>query len=294
MEQDARGQRAGLPVGESEPRELAGTRFDNPTLGLVDRQLESLREEPFDARHQPLAPLAIARIKAKMRELTRHMRGLSLEQIVTELSVYLIGWRRCFGFCQTPSVLHSLDNWLRRRLRAIAWKQWKRGLTSSRPKIRTGEPFPSPFGRRQKLWALLLIVAVAALAVSLRARTGGSIDAASVNIEARGPVPLNNAEPRQPIMNAGKSSAGTATPSPSPANHEPHQSTTNADKSSAARAMATLSLPPLPRDRPTNNQSKRKGPLHTGTRSLPRDNDEIGQLITKTVKSSAATPSPPP
>jgi RNA-directed DNA polymerase len=40
-----------------------------------------------------------------------------------------IGWRGYFGFCQTPSVLRALDEWLRRRLRAIAWKQWKRGST---------------------------------------------------------------------------------------------------------------------------------------------------------------------
>ncbi len=42
---------------------------------------------------------------------------------------YLIGWRGYFGFCETPSVLRDLDQWTRRRLRAIAWKQWKRGPT---------------------------------------------------------------------------------------------------------------------------------------------------------------------
>ena len=46
-----------------------------------------------------------------------------------ELSVYLVGWRGYFRFCQTPSVLRALDEWTRRRLRAIAWKQWKRGRT---------------------------------------------------------------------------------------------------------------------------------------------------------------------
>jgi len=45
------------------------------------------------------------------------------------LSCYLIGWRGYFGFCETPSVLLKLDQWTRRRLRAIAWKQWKRGRT---------------------------------------------------------------------------------------------------------------------------------------------------------------------
>jgi len=59
----------------------------------------------------------------------RRTRGRSLAQIVKELSVYLIGWRGYFGFCETPSVLRNLDQWTRRRLRAIVWKQWKRGPT---------------------------------------------------------------------------------------------------------------------------------------------------------------------
>jgi RNA-directed DNA polymerase len=74
-----------------------------------------------------IAPQAIARFKARVRELTRRMCGCSLAQIVKELSVYLIGWRGYFGFCQTPSVLRKLGEWLRRRLRTIAWKQWKHG-----------------------------------------------------------------------------------------------------------------------------------------------------------------------
>ena len=46
-----------------------------------------------------------------------------------ELSRYLLGWRGYFCFCQTPSVLRALEQWIRRRLRAIVWKQWKRGRT---------------------------------------------------------------------------------------------------------------------------------------------------------------------
>ena len=74
-----------------------------------------------------IAPQAVARLKTKVRELTRRTRGRSLTQIIKELSTYLIGWRGYFGFCQTPSVLRALDEWIRRRLRAIAWKQWKHG-----------------------------------------------------------------------------------------------------------------------------------------------------------------------
>jgi RNA-directed DNA polymerase len=74
-----------------------------------------------------IAPQAIACFKAKVRELTQRTRGRSLVQISKELSNYLVGWRGYFGFCQTPSVLRALDEWIRRRLRAVAWKQWKRG-----------------------------------------------------------------------------------------------------------------------------------------------------------------------
>jgi RNA-directed DNA polymerase len=86
----------------------------------------------FTSRREPsrrIAPQALDRFKARVRELTRRTRGRSLAQIVKELSVYLRGWRGYFGFCQTPSVLRVLDEWTRRRLRAIAWKQWKRGRT---------------------------------------------------------------------------------------------------------------------------------------------------------------------
>jgi RNA-directed DNA polymerase len=86
----------------------------------------------FTSGNEPrrrIAPQAITRFKARVRELTRRTRGQSLAQTVKELSLYLIGWRGYFGFCQTPSVLRRLDEWLRRRLRAIAWKQWKRGTT---------------------------------------------------------------------------------------------------------------------------------------------------------------------
>src|ERR1700682_2092101 len=76
-----------------------------------------------------IAPQAIARFKARVRELTRRTRGRSLAQTSKELSTYLVGWRGYFGFCQTPSVLRALDEWIRRRLRAIAWTQWRRGRT---------------------------------------------------------------------------------------------------------------------------------------------------------------------
>jgi RNA-directed DNA polymerase len=84
----------------------------------------------FLGRKRPrrrIAPQAVDRLKAKVRELTRRTRGQSLGQVVKELASYLIGWGGYFGFCQTPTVLSELDRWTRRRLRAVVWQQWKHG-----------------------------------------------------------------------------------------------------------------------------------------------------------------------
>lgn len=74
-----------------------------------------------------IAAKAIVRFKQKVRELTGRTRGISIEQMTKELASYLRGWRSYFGFCETPSVLENLDRWIRRRLRSMIWKQWKRG-----------------------------------------------------------------------------------------------------------------------------------------------------------------------
>jgi len=74
-----------------------------------------------------IAPKALKRFKERVRELTRRTRTVGIESMVAELSRYLIGWRGYFGHCQTPSVLHTLDGWIRRRLRCVIWKGWKRG-----------------------------------------------------------------------------------------------------------------------------------------------------------------------
>ena len=86
----------------------------------------------FTAGREPkrrIAPKALDRVKDRIRELTRRVRGISLQAMVDSLGSYLRGWRAYFSYCQTPSVLEELDQWLRRRLRAAIWKQWKQGRT---------------------------------------------------------------------------------------------------------------------------------------------------------------------
>jgi len=69
----------------------------------------------------------MVRFKQKVRALTGRTRGISIEQGMKELAGYLRGWKSYFGFCETPSVLERLNQWIRHRLRSIIWKQWKRG-----------------------------------------------------------------------------------------------------------------------------------------------------------------------
>lgn len=73
-----------------------------------------------------IAPQAVKRFKERTRELTRRSRGISMEERVERLARYMRGWMAYYGFCQTPSVFKELDSWIRRRLRCVLWKQWRR------------------------------------------------------------------------------------------------------------------------------------------------------------------------
>ena len=42
-----------------------------------------------------------------------------------ELALFMRGWRSYFGFCETPEALIALTRWVRLRLRAALWRQWK-------------------------------------------------------------------------------------------------------------------------------------------------------------------------
>jgi RNA-directed DNA polymerase len=85
-----------------------------------------------------IAPKAVDRFKERIREITSRTRGVSIERMAADLSRYLQGWLGYFGRCQTPSVLESLEQWVRRRLRSVIWKQWKRGTVRFAELIKRG------------------------------------------------------------------------------------------------------------------------------------------------------------
>ena len=130
-----RSQRAGERVMASVTRFLA-RRLKlrvNAAKSAVDRPVvRAFLGFSFTGGQTPkrrIAPQALARFRARVREITRCTKSVSVARLVTELSRYLIGWRGYFGFCETPSTLLRLEQWVRRRLRAIVWRQWKRGRT---------------------------------------------------------------------------------------------------------------------------------------------------------------------
>jgi RNA-directed DNA polymerase len=89
-----------------------------------------------------IAPKAIARFKHRVRELTGRHRGISLERMIRELTPYLRGWANYFGLSQWHE-LQSLDGWIRRRLRCVAWVQWKTRRKRFHELRRLGVPEPA-------------------------------------------------------------------------------------------------------------------------------------------------------
>ena len=67
----------------------------------------------------------VRRLKQRIRDITRRAKGVSIKTTVEELAPYIRGWRGYFGFCETPEVLVALTRWVRLRLRAALWRQWK-------------------------------------------------------------------------------------------------------------------------------------------------------------------------
>jgi RNA-directed DNA polymerase len=126
-----RSERAGQRVMESV------TRFITQKLKLKVNETKSAVARPqgrkflgfsFSAGpevQRVIAPKALDRFKQRIREITRRAKSVSLETTMEELAPYMRGWRSYFGFCETPEVLITLTRWVRLRLRAALWRQWK-------------------------------------------------------------------------------------------------------------------------------------------------------------------------
>jgi RNA-directed DNA polymerase len=75
---------------------------------------------------------SVRRLTKRVRELLRAGRGRSLTHTIDTLTPLLRGWINYFQLTQSKAVLEELDGWLRRRLRCLLWRQWKRPRTRAR------------------------------------------------------------------------------------------------------------------------------------------------------------------
>jgi RNA-directed DNA polymerase len=77
-----------------------------------------------------VAPKALGRFREHLKELFRMGRGRNLGRFVEEtLNPVLRGWINYFRLAEVKTYAEELDEWLRRRLRLLLWRQWKRNWT---------------------------------------------------------------------------------------------------------------------------------------------------------------------
>lgn len=79
-----------------------------------------------------IAPSSLARLKARVRELVRIGRGRNLVVTIDALAPVLRGWMSYYRLTEVRGVLEEVDGWVRRKLRCILWRQWKRPFTRAK------------------------------------------------------------------------------------------------------------------------------------------------------------------
>ena len=126
-----RSERAGQRVMESV------TRFITQKLKLKVNEAKSAVARPSQRKFlgfsytagpelkRVIALQSVNRFKQRIREITRRAKSVSIATTMAEVAPYMRGWRGYFGFCETPVVLQYLTRWVRLRLRAALWRQWK-------------------------------------------------------------------------------------------------------------------------------------------------------------------------
>lgn len=116
-------------------------KFLNKRLRLKVNREKSAVERPwkrkflgysFTSNYEPklrIAQESIGRMKEKLREVFRRGRGQSLGQVLEIMQPKLRGWMAYFGKVEAPEPLRTLDSWIHRKLRCLAWRHWKTPAT---------------------------------------------------------------------------------------------------------------------------------------------------------------------
>lgn len=84
------------------------------------------------SRKLKVAPQSLRRLQGRIRALCRQARGWRLDRLIETLRPIIRGWIAYFQLSEGKVAFVRLDEWRRRRLRCILWRQWKRPLTRQR------------------------------------------------------------------------------------------------------------------------------------------------------------------
>lgn len=144
------------------------TRYLKEKLKLTVNQTKSAVAAPWErkflgyslTRHKApklrIAATSQERLESKVREVFKTARGQSLIQIVEQLNPILRGWAAYFSLSETRRNLEELDGWIRRKLRCILWRQWKRPWTRAQNMMKAGlreeRAHRSAFNQRGPWW----------------------------------------------------------------------------------------------------------------------------------------------
>ncbi len=92
----------------------------------------------YKARLKP-APESVKRTKDRIRQITgRRARGRNIQRVIKDLNTYLRGWGTYFQLSEVKQPFDTLDQWIRRRLRKLLWRQWKKPKTRYKKMVRLG------------------------------------------------------------------------------------------------------------------------------------------------------------
>jgi RNA-directed DNA polymerase len=86
-----------------------------------------------------VAASSVQRLKEKLREIFRRGRGRNLGKLIeAELTPLLRGWMNYFRLAEVKGIFEELDGWIRRKLRGVIWRQWKRTLARAKGLMKRG------------------------------------------------------------------------------------------------------------------------------------------------------------
>ena len=90
-----------------------------------------------------VAPVSVQRLKEKLREIFRRGRGCNLSKLIEEeLTPLLRGWMNYFRLAEVKGIFEELDSWIRRKLRNLIWRNWRRPFTRAKNLMQRGLPKP--------------------------------------------------------------------------------------------------------------------------------------------------------